>query len=242
MSPCPRQSGLHRPDRNSERKPNFFIAQPVNLSQHKNRALVEGQLLQGAPDMPRYLILLSHLIGFGETSDVWKVSMSRHMFMQRHLLGLMTSAPPPPPVGRLRYNNAIDPGTQRRLAPELAQRSEHPKEDLLGQIQRFLLFAQQVQRQLIHHTLMVGYQPGAGRVVTGQTLMGKRPVCHPLGVAFGRRRCMGGLLPRKRLCGLHCRLTEHVSTPSGIRPRLGGSVPPRAPREPEARIPIKMGA
>ena len=88
----------------------------------------------------------------------------------------MAPPPPPLPVRRLVDDDPVDPGAQRRLAAELRERAEHAQEHFLRQVQRFLRVAEQMQRQLVDHPLMVGDQPRAGVLVAGGTLLHQRPI------------------------------------------------------------------
>src|SRR5690349_2665163 len=87
------------------------------------------------------------------------------MSIERHLIGAM---PPPPesvPVPRLVHGNAVDPGSERRLAAETVNRPEDAKEDVLGEVERLVAVTKQVHGQLYDHALMFGDEFGAGRFV-----------------------------------------------------------------------------
>ena len=98
------------------------------------------------------------------------------MLLEGHLLAAMASPPPALPVRRLIDDDPIDPGAERRPAAELRKRSKDAKEHFLGEIQCLLRIAEQVQRELVDHPLVVGHQPGARFFVTRGTLLHQRPV------------------------------------------------------------------
>ena len=188
------QAGLDGTDGHAERRRDFVVAQPVDFSEHQNGSLLERQFVERFPYVSNRLMLFSGLIWFGERPHVRQIAMSGHVFIQWHLLRLMTPAPPSAAIRSLRHDHPIDPGPQRRLASELAQRTEHPQEDFLGEIQRFLRVGEQVQGKLIHHPLVIGYQAGASRLIASQAFLRTRPVRRPFGLSFGHA---GGFGPRE---------------------------------------------
>jgi hypothetical protein len=66
------------------------------------------------------------------------------------------------PVARLVHGDPVDPGAKARLTAEPVDGAEHPKEDVLGQIQRLVAVAQEVHGELDDHPLMLGDQLGTG--------------------------------------------------------------------------------
>ena len=137
--------------------------------------------------------------------------MRGHVFIERHLLRLMAPPPPPPTVRGLCDDDAIDPGAQCRLAPELAKGTKHPQKDFLGEVKRFLRIGKKVQGELIDHALVIGHQTGAGCLVSRQAFLRSRPVRGPLGLSFGHA---GGFGPRESSDRSHgCFLNRNTRYP-----------------------------
>ena len=53
-------------------------------------------------------------------------------------------------------------------------RAEDAEEDFLREIERFVVIAEEVQRQLVDHPLMLGDQLGAGVLVAGGAALNQR--------------------------------------------------------------------
>ena len=116
--------------------------------------------------------------------------MRGDVLIERHLVGAVTAAPEPVPVARLVHRDAVDPGAEARLTAEPVDGAEHPEEDFLGQVERFVAIAQQVHRQLDDHPLVLGHQLGAGRLLPGGTPLHERR----LAAADVRPTCDASLL------------------------------------------------
>ncbi len=91
--------------------------------------------------------------------------MIANVLVERHLLRAVAPPPPALPVARLVDDDAVDPGAERRLAAEGVNGAEDPQEDFLREVERFVVVAQQVERQLVDHALVLGDQLGAGVLV-----------------------------------------------------------------------------
>src|SRR5919106_5708525 len=99
---------------------------------------------------------------------------------------------------------------------------EDAEEDFLGQIQRFVVVTEQVERQLVHHPLVLVHELGAGIFVAGGTTLDQRSLS-PADV------CPGDGSKR-----LHKKTLSHLTpaanhAPAGsfnpLEPRDGGKVP-----------------
>lgn len=88
------------------------------------------------------------------------------MVVERHLVGSTPAAPEAVPVASLVDCDAIDPGTKRRLTSELADRAEHPDEDVLREIERLVAVAKQVHRELDDHALVLSDQIGKRQLIS----------------------------------------------------------------------------
>ena len=91
--------------------------------------------------------------------------MRRDVDIQRHLIGPMAAPPEPLPVARLIDGDAVDPGAKGRLAAKTMNRAENANEDFLREVERLVAVAQQVDRQLHNHPLVLANQLGAGNLV-----------------------------------------------------------------------------
>ena len=100
--------------------------------------------------------------------------MRGDVLVERHLIGPMAPPPEPMAVARLIDGDAIDPGPQARLAAEAMNRAEDAQEDFLGDVERFVAVAQQVDRQLHDHPLVLADEFGAGRFVLRCTPLHQR--------------------------------------------------------------------
>ena len=113
--------------------------------------------------------------------------MGGDVLIERHLIGAMTPPPEPMAVARLIDRDPVDPGAKARLAAEPVDGAKNPEEDFLREVQRFVAVAQQVHRQLDDHSLMLGDQLGARRLLAlGAPLHERRlaaadvrPTCDP---------------------------------------------------------------
>ncbi len=130
-----------------------------------------GSSIERRPHAPGHLVLLQHAIGHREAPRFGSSPCAAAVLVERHLLRPVPPPPPALPVGRLIDDDAVDPGAQRRLPAETRQRPEHAQEHFLRQVERFLRIAEQVQRQLVDHALVVGDQPRARGLVSGGTLL-----------------------------------------------------------------------
>ena len=100
--------------------------------------------------------------------------MRGDVLVERHLIGAMPPAPEAMAVARLVHRDAIDPGAQARLSAEAVDGAEDAEEDVLGQVERLVAIAEQVDRELHHHALVLGDQIGARRLVAGRAALHER--------------------------------------------------------------------
>src|SRR5688572_1655260 len=154
--PRAREARLHGADSDAEGVGDFFVAQTVNLTQHDDRALVERQSIERRPQTIRELFAGVGAIGRRVVAGLAQIAMHRDVLIQGHLVGLV---PPPPPtlaVARLIDDDAVDPRFERGLSAEVMDGAEDTEEDFLGEIQRFVAVAQQVEGELIDHPFVTG--------------------------------------------------------------------------------------
>lgn len=91
------------------------------------------------------------------------------------------------PVPGLVHHNPVDPGLDCGLAAKTANRAEDAKEDLLGQVERLIAVAEEVQRQLHDHPLMLGNELGERDLIPSRAALDEcrlspsalRPAAHP---------------------------------------------------------------
>ena len=69
--------------------------------------------------------------------------------------------------------DAVNPSPKARLTSETMNGPEHPEKDFLGEIERFVSVAEQVDRKLHHHPLVVGDQFGARGFVAPRATLNK---------------------------------------------------------------------
>ena len=84
------------------------------------------------------------------------------VLVERNLLPAMAPSPPALPVAGLIDDDAVDPGAEGGLAAEAVDGAEDPEEHFLREVQGFVVIAQQVQRQLVDHALMLAHELRAG--------------------------------------------------------------------------------
>ena len=162
-----RQARLDRPDRDPERCRDFLVAETIDLTQHHGDALIEGQGLERGADAVGRLPLLEQRIRQRRPPRLRYVAMGGDVLLKRDLLLPTPPTPPSPTIGRLGDHDAVDPGAERGVAAKLWQRSEDPEEDFLREIQRLLGIAEEVERQMMDHALVVGHETGARRLIAG---------------------------------------------------------------------------
>ena len=78
------------------------------------------------------------------------------------------------PVPRLVDRDAINPGAQARVASKAMNGPEDAEEDVLGEIERLVALAEQVDRELHDHALMLSNKLGARQFVASCTPLHKR--------------------------------------------------------------------
>src|SRR5262249_46124418 len=103
-----------------------------------------------------------------------EIAVRGDVLVERHLIRAMTPPPEAMAVPSLIQGDAIDPGPQARLTAEAMDGAEDAKEYFLREIERFVAVAEQVDRQLNDHPLMLSHQFRAGRFVPGCTALHKR--------------------------------------------------------------------
>jgi tetratricopeptide (TPR) repeat protein len=91
--------------------------------------------------------------------------MVADVLVERHLLRAVTPPPPSLTIARLIDDDPVNPRAESRLAAERVDGPEDPEEHFLGEVQRFVVIAEQVQRQLVHHALVLVDQLGAGVLI-----------------------------------------------------------------------------
>ena len=142
----------------------LVVAQAVDLAQDDRGPLVERQVIERRLQPRRQLLLREHPVG-PRLARREELAVRRDVRIERDLIGAVTPAPEPVAVARLIDGDAVDPGAQARLAAEAADGAEDAQEDLLREVERLVAVAQQVDRQLHDHPLMLGDELGAGRFV-----------------------------------------------------------------------------
>ena len=103
-----------------------------------------------------------------------QIAVVADVLVERHLLRAVATPPPALAVPRLVDDDAVDPGAERGLAAEGVNGAEDPQEDFLREIERFVVVAQQVERQLVDHALMLVDQLGAGILVARGAALDQR--------------------------------------------------------------------
>ena len=127
--------------------------------------------------------------------------MVPEVLVERHLLALVPAPPPALPIPCLIDDDPVDPGSQRRLAAEGVDGAEDPEEDFLGEIEGFVVVAQQVEGQLVDHALVLVHELGTGILVANRAALNERSLpAADVGPSDGSKR-----LHRKTLCHLTTR-------------------------------------
>src|SRR5262245_1900 len=100
--------------------------------------------------------------------------MRGHVRIERDLIGLVTTPPPPLAIASMVDDDAINPRLQGRLTAELVNRAEDVEEDVLRQVRGFVPVTEHVVRELKHHPLVTRDQFGTRRLFTGGTALDER--------------------------------------------------------------------
>src|SRR5262249_5895384 len=100
--------------------------------------------------------------GFGQLAVVLNVLVERDL--------LRAVAPPPPAlaVPSLVDHNAVDPCPQAGVATEGMDHPKDPQEDLLREVQRFVVIVEEVEGELVPHALGFAHQLSAGVLAPGR--------------------------------------------------------------------------
>ena len=104
--------------------------------------------------------------------------MRRDVNIEGHLIVSVATPPEAVAVARLVDGDAVNPGPQRRVAAEAMNRAEDAKEDFLGQVEGLVAVAQQIDRELHHHALVLAHQLRAGHLVARCTPLHERRFAH----------------------------------------------------------------
>ena len=91
--------------------------------------------------------------------------MGRHVHVERDLVGAVTPPPESMAIPGLVDGNAIDPRAQGRLPAEPSNRAKDSEEDFLGEVERLVAVAKQIDRQLDDHPLVLGNEFRKGHFV-----------------------------------------------------------------------------
>ncbi len=100
--------------------------------------------------------------------------MRRDVLIERHLIRPVAPAPEAMAVARLVDSDAVDPGTQARLSAEPMDGTKDAEEHVLGEIKGLVAVAEEVDRKLNHHSLVLRNELGAGQFVAGRATLHKR--------------------------------------------------------------------
>ena len=95
--------------------------------------------------------------------------MHRHVLIERDLISAVTPPPEPVAVACLVHRDAVNPGAQARLPAKAMDRTEHAEEDFLRQVEGLVAVAEQADRELDDHALVLAHQVGTGRLVAART-------------------------------------------------------------------------
>src|SRR5690348_11927233 len=142
-----RQTRFHRANGDAERERDVLVAQAVDLAQHDGGALIERQPVQRALQPIAELLLLECAVG-PQVQRRWEIAVRRDVRVERDLIVAVPPPPEPMPVARLVDRDAINPGAKTRLATEPMDGAENPEEHLLGEVEGFVAFAEEVDGQL----------------------------------------------------------------------------------------------
>src|SRR6478672_422211 len=112
----------------------------------------------------------------------------------------MPTPPPPLTVPCLVDDDPVNPGPQARLPAEGVDGPEHAQEHFLREVEGFVVVVQQVQRQLIHHALVLVDQLRTRVLVPRRTPLDERRLATPY------------VAPRNGSNRLHRQSLGHVST------------------------------
>src|SRR5262245_42418268 len=91
------------------------------------------------------------------------------MLVERDLGVAVAPSPPALPVPGLIHDNPVNPGAKRGLTAERGERPEDAEEYLLGEVERFVAIAKQVQGEGEYEPLMGGNELGTGGFVARST-------------------------------------------------------------------------
>jgi len=143
------------------------------------------------------------------------------MSIERHLVGAMATTPETMAVAGLIDGDAIDPGAQARLAPKAANRSKDAEKDLLGEVERFVAVAEQVDRELDDHPLVLFHQFGVRHIIASGAALNECRLATADFRPTSDARLLHGEVPNSG------RSADDFLQYTEIRPRLPGKVPVR---------------
>ena len=124
--------------------------------------------------------------------------MVAQVIVERDLLAAMPPPPPALPVPGLIDHDSVDPGPERGLAAKPVDGPEDAEEDFLGKVERLVMVAEEVQRQLIDHALVLADELRAGILVADGTALNQPGLATvDVGPCNGSKR-----LHRETLCHL----------------------------------------
>ncbi len=100
--------------------------------------------------------------------------MIADVLVERDLLRAMPPAPPALAVSGLVHDDPVHPGAQGRVAAEAVNGAENAEKHLLRKVERFVVVAEEVQRKLVDHALVLAHQLRAGLFVARGTTLNQR--------------------------------------------------------------------
>jgi len=184
---------LHGANGDAEREGDLLVAEAVDFAQDNGRPLVERQVIQRMLKPLRQFFLGEQTVRCRFPTRP-EFAMGGNVLIERHLIGAVTPPPESVPVACLVHRDPVNPGAKARLAAESVNGAEHAEEDFLRKIQRLVVIAEQVHRQLDDHSLVLADQLGTGRFLAYGTPLDKRRLAAPDVAPTGNARLFHGEL------------------------------------------------
>src|SRR4029078_7791519 len=129
--------------------------QSVDLPQHDGCLLIKRKPVERGSNLFRKLLLSDEPIR-PMVDRFRQLAVILDVLIQGHLLRAVAPPPPALPVARLVDDDAVNPRPQATMAPEGLDRAEDAQENLLRQVERFVVVVEKIEGKLINHSLVLG--------------------------------------------------------------------------------------
>ena len=134
----------------------------------------KGSASSAVADPRRQFLPIERPVGRARLALFGHVAVLLDVLIERHLLAAVPPVPPALAVPGLVDDDAEDPGAEGGLAAEGLDGAEDAQEHLLRGFEGLVGVAEQVEREVIDHALVLRHEVGAGELVARRAALDQR--------------------------------------------------------------------